>query len=96
MEASVATCSVPLFVNYITIILLLRLIGYKVHLLSNKIYCSYGCRGSFFCPFDNLFLRSSVCLINLMHCMFIKCATVCTAVDDIVCKFVMQVTQLSL
>lgn len=43
-----------------------------------------------------LFLRSSVCLINLMHCMFIKCATVCTAVDDIVRMFVMQVTQLSL
>lgn len=35
MEASVA--SVPLFVSYITIILLLRLIGYKVHLLSKKI-----------------------------------------------------------
>lgn len=43
-----------------------------------------------------LFLRSSVCLINLMHCMFIKCATVCTAVDDIFRMFVMQVTQLSL
>lgn len=50
MEASVA--SVPLFVSYITIILLLRLIGYNVQLLSNKKYCSYGCRGSFFCPFD--------------------------------------------
>lgn len=80
MEASVA--SVPLFVSYITIILLLRLIGYKVHLLSNKIYCSYGCRGSFFCPFDKKALISvskilslfnqfnALCVYQMCYCLY--------------------------
>lgn len=43
MEVSVVICSVFLFVNYIIIILFFCLIGYKVYLLLNKIYCLYGC-----------------------------------------------------
>lgn len=41
MEVSVV--SVFLFVSYIIIILFFCLIGYKVYLLLNKIYCLYGC-----------------------------------------------------